>query len=89
MSSVAKRKVTLRIMGHDYTLVTDQTEEKVQRIARYVDRQMRELAIMTRAAEGMIPILTCMTLTEQLMELQGENNMLRRAVEQQKVLQDT
>ncbi len=89
MNSVAKRKVTLRIMGHDYALVTDQPEEKVQRIARYVDRQMRELAIMTRAAEGMVPILTCMTLTEELMELQGENNMLRRTLEQRGIRQDT
>ena len=61
----------------------------MQRIARYVDRQMRELAITTRAAEGMVPILTCMSLTEELMELQGENNMLRRTLEQRGIRQDT
>lgn len=44
-----KNKVVVHLMGHDYTMVTDQPSEKVQRLARYVDRRMRELSILTRA----------------------------------------
>ena len=51
-----KNKVVVHLMGHDYTMVTDQPSEKVQRLARYVDRRMRELSILTRAGEGMLPV---------------------------------
>ena len=44
-----KNRVVVHLMGHDYTMVTDQSPEKVQRLSRYVDRRMRELAILTRA----------------------------------------
>ena len=38
-----KNRVVVRLMGHDYTLLTDQPPEDAQRVARYVDRRMREL----------------------------------------------
>ena len=40
-----KNKVVIHLMGRDYTLLSDQQPEKVQRVARYVDRKMREVAI--------------------------------------------
>ena len=71
-----KRKVILRVMGKEYPMITDQPEEQLQRISAYVDRRMRELAIVTRSGEGMIPILTCMTLAEELLDAQNENRKL-------------
>ena len=73
-----KIKVVVRLMGHDYTMVTDQDPEQVQRMAQYVDRKMRELAIVTRAQENVVPILTCITLAEELFRSQDENNRLLR-----------
>ena len=73
-----KRKVTLRVMGKDYSLITDQSEEQLTRIAGYVDRRMKELSILTRAGENMIPLLTCMTLAEELIDSQNENKRLTR-----------
>ncbi len=73
-----KNKVVVRLMGHDYALLTDQTPEQVQRTARYVDRKMRELAITTRAAETMVPMLTAMTLADELLRAQDENTRLKR-----------
>lgn len=73
-----KRKVTLRVMGKEYSLVTDQTEEQLTRIIGYVDRRMKELSIVTRAGESMIPLLTCMTLAEELINAQNENKRLIR-----------
>ena len=79
-SDVAKEKikVVVRLMGHDYTMVTDQDPAQVQRMAQYVDRKMRELAIVARAQEGVVPILTCITLAEELFRSQDENNRLLR-----------
>lgn len=73
-----KNKVVIHLMGHDYTLLTDQQPEKVQRLARYVDRKMREVAITTRAGETMVPMLTAMTLADELFCAQDENTRLKR-----------
>lgn len=75
-----KIKVVVRLMGHDYTMVTDQKPEQVQRMAQYVDRKMRELAIVARAQESAVPILTCITLAEELFRAQDENNRLLREI---------
>ena len=73
-----KNKVVVHLMGHDYTLLTDQSPEQVQRVARYVDRKLRETAITTRAAEPMVATLTSMTLADELFRAQVENVRLKR-----------
>ena len=79
-----KNKVVVHLMGRDYTLVTDQQPDKVQRLSRYVDRRMRELAILTRAGENMLPVLTAMTLADELFTAQDEANRLRRELDEAK-----
>ena len=73
-----KNKVVVHLMGHDYALLTDQSPEQVQRVARYVDRKLRESAITTRAAEPMVATLTSMTLADELFRTQDENVRLKR-----------
>lgn len=73
-----KNKVVIHLMGRDYALLTDQPAEKVQRLARYVDRKMREVAITTRAGETMVPTLTTITLAEELFRAQDENTRLKK-----------
>ena len=73
-----KNKVVIHLMGHDYTLLTDQSPEQVERVARYVDRKLRETAITTRAAEPMVATLTSMTLADELFRAQDEIVRLKR-----------
>ena len=73
-----KNKVVIHLMGRDYALLTDQPAEKVPRLARYVDRKMREVAITTRAGEAMVPTLTTITLAEELFRAQDENTRLKK-----------
>ena len=73
-----KNKVVVHLMGHDYTLLTDQSPEQVQRVARYVDRKLRETAITTRAADSMVATLTSMTLADELFRAQDENVRLKK-----------
>ena len=80
-----KNKVVVHLMGRDYTLVTDQQPDKVQRLSRCVDRRMRELAILTRAGENMLPVLTAMTLADELFTAQDEVNRLRRELDAAKI----
>ena len=65
-------------MGRELTLLTDQSEEQVQRIARYVDRKMRDLSLATRASDSILPVLTCYNLAEELFIASEENKILRR-----------
>lgn len=73
-----KNKVVIHLMGRDYTLLTDEDAAQVQRLARYVDRRMREVSIATRAGEGMVPTLTAMTLAGELFRAQDENARLKK-----------
>lgn len=73
-----KNKVFIQLMGRDYALLTDQDTQQVQRLARYVDRKMREVSLTTRAGEGMVPMLTAMTLAGELFSAQDENTRLKK-----------
>lgn len=73
-----KNRVVVRLMGRDYTLLTDQPPEDAQRVARYVDRRMRELAITARGPEGVVPVLSAMTIADELFRAQEENIRLKK-----------
>ena len=73
-----KNKVVVHLMGRDYTLLTDQPPEDAQRVARYVDRRMRELAITARASESVVPVLSAMTIADELFRAQEENIRLKK-----------
>ena len=73
-----KNKVVVHLMGRDYTLLTDEDTAQVQRLARYVDRRMREVSITTRAGESVVPTLTAMTLAGELFRAQDENVRLKK-----------
>ena len=73
-----KNRVVVRLMGRDYTLLTDQPPEDAQRVARYVDRRMRELAITARASESVVPVRSAMTIADELFRAQEENLRLNK-----------
>ena len=73
-----KNKVSVRLMGKDYSLLTDQSPDKVQNVARYVDRKMRELQIAARVPDSAVPMLTMLTIGDELFSAQQENLRLRR-----------
>jgi len=79
---VKKNKITVRLMGRDYSLLTDQPPERVQSVARYVDRKMRELQITARVPEAVLPMLTTLTVGDELFTAQQENQRLRRELAQ-------
>jgi len=79
---VKKNKITVRLMGRDYSLLTDQPPERVQSVARYVDRKMLELQITARVPEAVLPMLTTLTVGDELFTAQQENQRLRRELAQ-------
>lgn len=77
-----KNKISVRLMGRDYALLTDQSPERVQSVARYVDRKMRELQITARVPDAVLPMLTAMTVGDELFSAQQENQRLKRELAQ-------
>ncbi|MBR5224658.1 MAG: cell division protein ZapA [Clostridia bacterium] len=77
-----KNKISVRLLGRDYSLLTDQPPERVQSVARYVDRKMRELQITARIPENVLPMLTTLTIGDELFSAQQENQRLRRELAQ-------
>ena len=76
-----KNKVFIQLMGREYALLTDQDVAQVQRLSRYVDRKMREVAITTRASDSAVAVLSSITLADELFRAQDENVRLRKELE--------
>ena len=78
MNPVKKNKVVIHLRGRYYALLTEEDPAQVQRVARYVDRKMREASIASRAGENMVSALTAMTLAGELFRAQDENVRLKK-----------
>ena len=73
-----KNKIVIHLMGRDYTLLSDQSAKRIQSVAQYVDRKMREVSVTTRAGDAVVPTLTAMILGDELLRAQEENVRLKR-----------
>ena len=75
---MAKIKTTVCVAGRDYTLVGEDSEEQIRRVAIYVDRKMTELAMASRLDAQTVAVLTAMNIADDLIKAQDENTHLRR-----------
>ncbi|MDR2505933.1 MAG: cell division protein ZapA [Oscillospiraceae bacterium] len=73
-----KSKMTVRIAGHEYSIVSTDDPEHVQRVARYVDRRMSDLAAASRLPAPMVSVMTAMNIAEEMLRAQDENVRLRQ-----------
>ena len=59
-----KRSTTVNIFGREYRIRSDEKEETVQRIARYVDKKMREVAKSTPSPDPLgVAVLVALNVT--------------------------
>lgn len=73
-----KIRTTVRIAGKDYTMSGYDKEEYVRRVAILVDRKIQELSMTTRMPMQDVCVLTAVTLADEMLKSQDENNRLRR-----------
>ncbi|MDR3050983.1 MAG: cell division protein ZapA [Oscillospiraceae bacterium] len=73
-----KIKTTVRIGGRDYTMVGNDSEEHMHRVAVFVDRRMEEVALATHMPTNMVSVLTAMNVADELLKAQDENTRLRK-----------
>lgn len=77
-----KQKITVRVAGKNYTLVSSDAPEYVRRVAAFVDRKLSETEAVTNLPSAQAAVLTCFNLAEDLLKAQDENTLLRRQMEQ-------
>ena len=77
-----KQKITVRVAGKNYTLVSGDPPEFVRRVAAFVDRKLSETEAVTNLPSGQAAVLTCFNLAEDLLKAQDENTLRRRQMDQ-------
>lgn len=75
-----KQKVTVRVAGREYTLVSADSVEHLSRVAAYVDRQITEMQFAARTSKENAAVLAALNLADELMKAQDENARLRRTL---------
>lgn len=66
----AKNKIEVRISGKDYTLVGNESDEYMQRIALYIDKKMNEIMrVNSKLSTSMAAVLTAVNVADDFMKL--------------------
>ena len=73
-----KQRITVRVAGKEYALVSSDSPEHLSRVAAYVDRRITETTFATRMNKENVAVLVSMNLADELMKAQDENARLRR-----------
>ena len=77
-----KQKISVRVAGKNYTLVSSDPPEYVRRVAELADRRLNETEIASGAPAQQAAVLTCINLVDELLKAKDENTALRRQLQQ-------
>ena len=77
-----KQKVTVRVAGKNYTLVSADDPEYLRRVAALVDRRLKEMETATGMPAQQVMALTCFNLADELLKAKDENTELRRRMQE-------
>ena len=75
-----KQKVTLRVAGKEYALVSSDSPEHLSRVANFVDRQISETIFAARASKENAAVLVALNLADEVMKAKDENARLHREI---------
>ena len=73
-----KQKITVRVAGRSYTLVSSDPPEHVRRVAELLNRQLREMELVSNLPAHQVMTLTSLNLEDQLVKAQDEIRELKR-----------
>ncbi|MBQ3222149.1 MAG: cell division protein ZapA [Clostridia bacterium] len=73
-----KIRTTVRIAGHDYTLTSYDSQEHVQRVAKYVDRMVSDMNLATRLPAAQVAVLAAMSIADDMVKARDEVTKLKK-----------
>lgn len=77
----AKNRVVVKIMGHEYKLMSDDTREYMQKISNYVDDKMSEIADGNKKlSTAMIAVLTALNIADDYHKLRNQMVELEKRI---------
>ena len=76
-----KQRITLRVAGREYALVSSDSPEHLSRVANFVDRQISESMFAARTSKENAAVLVALNLADELMKAKDENARLRREMD--------
>jgi cell division protein ZapA (FtsZ GTPase activity inhibitor) len=78
------KRVTIEILGHQYSIRTDGDEGYVQRIADYLNNKSREVMETTKTVTTLdVVIMAAINLTDELFQERAAKEALCRSVEEE------
>ena len=75
---MAKNKSVVRVGGREYTMVSEESPEYIQRVAAYVDRKMEEINVASKLSNVMLAVLASLNITDELLKAQDDNARMRK-----------
>ena len=77
-----KQKISVRVAGKTYNLVSSDPPEHIRRVAAMVDRRLNEMEIASGLPQQQAMALTCFNLVDELIKAKDENTELKRRMQQ-------
>ncbi len=75
-----KIRTTVKVAGHEYTMTSYDTEEHVQRVAKYVDRMINDLSLATRLPPQHVAVLCAMSIADDMIKTHDEVNKQKQKI---------
>lgn len=80
-----KNKVVVKILGQEYTLISDDAREHMQRVSNLVDDKMRELYNSNKKmSTSMVAVLTALNMTDEYLKAVDEQEAIIKRYENPK-----
>jgi cell division protein ZapA len=80
-----KNKVVVKILGQEYTLISDDSREHMQRVSNLVDDKMRELYNSNKKmSTSMVAVLTALNMTDEYLKAVDEQKEIIKRYENPK-----
>lgn len=76
-----KKKVIVKINGQDYSVISEESEEYIKHIAKYVDSKAKEIYENNkRLSQSMVAMLTAFTITDEYYKTYQELDDLKNSI---------
>lgn len=77
-SVTMKNRITVKILGQEYTVVSDETREYIEDLASLVDEKMVELADKNKNfSKGMVAVLSALHMCDEYLKIHKEYEKLK------------
>jgi cell division protein ZapA len=80
---LSKKKTEVTVLGHKFTVKTDNPEDFVSKVAIYVNEKLEEVKGHTKTATSLnVALMTCLNIAEEYLKFKEERGRMKGKVEE-------